>query len=86
MPLQDLNMKKMFRMMLMLLMKITEMMIFVFDVLCVGSHFWDTGCWRKYFRKENPGINYLLHIESNESRKNMVPENSKTIYANSKNP
>ena len=43
-------------------------------------------CWRKYFRKENPGMNYLLHIESNESRKNMVPENSKTIYANSKNP
>jgi len=25
-------------------------------------------------------------MESNESRKNMVPENSKTIYANSKNP
>ncbi len=41
-------------------------------------------CWRKYFRKENPGINYLLHIESNESLKNMVPENSKTNYTNSK--
>ena len=39
---------------------------------------------RNYFRKENLGINYILHIESNESRKNMVPENSKTIYANSK--
>ena len=43
-------------------------------------------CWRNYFRKENPGINYLLLVESNESRKNMVPENLKTIYANSKNP
>ena len=31
-------------------------------------------CWRNYFRKENPAINYLLHIESNESKKNMVPE------------
>ena len=36
--------------------------------------------------KKNPGINYLLHIESNESKKNMVlvPENSKTIYIASK--
>ena len=33
--------------------------------------------------KKNPGMNYLLHIESNESKNNMVPEktqNSKTIY------
>jgi hypothetical protein len=37
--------------------------------------------------KKNPGINYLLHIESNESRKNMVPEknqNSKIIYISNK--
>ena len=26
-------------------------------------------CWRNYFGKENPGINYLLHIESNESKR-----------------
>ena len=46
-----------------------------------------TGCWRNYFRKENHARNYLLHIESNESKKNMVPEktqNSKTIYINSR--
>jgi hypothetical protein len=35
--------------------------------------------------KKNPGKNYLIHIESNESRKKMVPvpektQNSKTIY------
>ena len=53
----------------------------------LGSSFqWNMCYWRNYFRKENPGINYLLHVESNESRKNMVPENLKTIYANSKNP
>ena len=37
--------------------------------------------------KKNPGMNYLLHIESNESKKSMVPEktqNSKTIYIASK--
>ena len=40
------------------------------------------------YRYRYPGVGEIIlgkkiHIESNESKKNMVPENSKTIYANS---